>query len=316
MTHLVSLFAAVLLFGAGCDDDGRAPRDGGPPFARFDAAVAARDAAVRDGRVSVVDGSAVPDAEVVGDAGRVPDAAPDTAAPGDAGGAGTPTFVAVGYAGRRVRSTDLGQTWTDDEELGGGGDDEFLLRAVEFAQGMFVATGWKIVTSPSGARGSWTERANPTGQWLGGIRFGNQRFVATGGYGQSAWSADGLSWTQGGSLATEASRSLAFGGGLFVSATDNGNWWQSSDGAAWTVRSGGHDAYNIAYCEAQGGGAADFREGPACLEPYALRTRAIGRGVVVRASGGDLERSENGGPFVKVLTDGPGLEAVAFGVVR
>jgi hypothetical protein len=217
--------------------------------------------------------------------------------------------VAVGYAGRRVRSTDLGLTWKDDTTLGGGGDDPYLLRAVVFAKGLFVAVGWKILTSPDGSAQSWTEHTLRGQQWLGGIQFGNGRFVATGGYGFSASSLDGENWQASGSLRTEASRSLAFGDGTFMSATDPGNWWSSTDGSSWTLVSGGHDTA-IAFC------AGRFAEERTCTGDFSAGDRAVGEGVTVRANNGRLERSTDGVRFEAVLTGGNPLQAVAFGYVE
>jgi hypothetical protein len=74
--------------------------------------------------------------------------------------------VAVGYSGRRIRSTDLGLTWTDDQTLeNNGGDDPDLFRAVPFGNDVFVAAGWKIFTSPDGK--TWQEHtSNAASQWL------------------------------------------------------------------------------------------------------------------------------------------------------
>ncbi|MFT3922418.1 MAG: hypothetical protein QM778_07790 [Myxococcales bacterium] len=237
-----------------------------------------------------------------------PDAGkPDTGTP-----KGTPVFVAVGYAGRRVRSTDLGVTWTDEEFLDPaqrGGDDEYLLRGVTYAKGVFVAVGWKIMTSKDGRKGTWTDHTIPGQQWLAGIQFGNDRFVATGGYGYSARSSDGLSWTKAGDLNTQASRSLAFGNGKFTSATDQGNWWTSTDGATWTQASGGH-TNQVAYC-------SDFKNYDDCSGTFSARNRAVGEGVTVRInSSGRLERSTNGVNFTTVLNSGLGFEGVSFGYVE
>jgi hypothetical protein len=190
---------------------------------------------------------------------------------------------------------------------------------VTFARGVFVAVGWKLLTSPNGASDTWTERTNPNGQWMGAVGYGNARFVATGGYGQSIHSSDGLSWQDGGDLQIQASRSLVFGNGVFVSATDPGNWWQSSDGQSWALISGGHaDASALAFCAAPGNGTPDFRLRPECAQPFRAKGQAVGQGVIVHIdTSGHLERStDNGKTFQKVLATGPGFEDVAFGVVR
>jgi hypothetical protein len=218
----------------------------------------------------------------------------------------TPVFVAVGYAGRRIRSRDRGVTWEDDQILGGGGDDEFLLRAASWARGVFVVAGWKILTSPDGA--TWTEQKNPNRQWLGGIQYGNDRFVAAGGYGYSAYSLDGPTWMAGRSRATEAARTVAFGGGMFIAATDPGNWWSSSDGQTWTNTGGGHSS-RVVYC-----GDA-FKDATACALPIARNGghTAAGGDVYVSVRGSTIERSTDGVTWKSVHTGGASFEAVAFG---
>ncbi len=238
---------------------------------------------------------------------------------GSAGGGGaTPmpsgnaTFVAVGYAGRRVRSTDLGVTWTDDQTLGGGGDDVYLLRAVGFGNGVFVAAGYKILTSPNGK--DWQEQTNPQNQWLGGLVFQNGSFVAVGGYGYSARSSDGISWTVTGTVGSnQASRSLAYGKGMFVAASDTStptaDWYQSTNGDSWTKLSGGHANNQIAFCN---GAFADY---DSCTGAFNARGRATTQGITVRLNNGRLERSTNSTDFTAVSNSPQSLEDVAVGYV-
>jgi hypothetical protein len=218
---------------------------------------------------------------------------------------GKPTFVAVGYAGRRVRSLDAGMTWTDEQTLGGGGDDEFLLRAVGFGKGVFVALGWKILSSPDGK--TWTEHPNPQHQWLGGVQFGGGSFLATGGYGYCASSGDGLTWQACKSIPNnEASRSLAFGAGKFVTATDPGNWFESAGGEGWTLVSGGHQSNQVAYCGA-------LKEYAACSGAFNARGRASAAGTTIRLKDGKLERSTNDVDFAPVAGSPSALEDIAVG---
>ncbi len=219
-----------------------------------------------------------------------------------------PLFVAVGYAGRRLRSLDLGKTWTDDVELGGGGDDGFLLRSVTFHDGLFVAAGYKILTSPNGAAGSWTEQKNPRSQWIGGLRWGNGRFVGVGGYGTSWVSVDGKAWRVAGVLGEEPSRALVFGQGVFTSWTEPGHhFWTSTDGEAWTQLPGDHPR-DVAVCGGQ------TRDRGACTGAYQARGIASGGGTTVRINGeGRLERSDDGVAFTRVVSDGPELQDVAVG---
>ncbi len=312
VNSLLRVVATLALLQTACGDDksSDAGKRDASEATQDDAAVEARS----DAQIpSATDGSLAEDASLAADANHE-DAAIAVADAGlDAGAnaAKVPVFVAVGYAGRRVRSVDLGLTWTDDTSLGGGGDDENLLRAVAFGHDVFVAVGWKILTSADGRSGTWTDRTLTGQQWLGGIAFGNNRFVATGGYGSSAYSTDGLGWAVGGALSTEASRSLAFGGNIFISATDAGHWWTSTDGSRWLVQSEKNTGDQVAHC------AGSFRQVSQCTGAFTARTQASGNGVVIRVRNGELERSTNAGAsFVTVLSEGQPLESVAFGQAR
>lgn len=216
-----------------------------------------------------------------------------------------PAIVAVGYAGLRIVSYDLGRTWEHKQTLSStAADDPTLLRAATFGNGVFVAAGHRIFTSGDGD--TWMERSNPEPQWLGGLAYGSGRFVAVGGSGYSAWSLDGATWTVGGTLASEASRSLAFGNGVFMAHTDAGNWWSSADGTSWSLDSGGHGE-EIAFC------AGSFQDASACGP-------ASGFGVSVRSGGwssGVLSRSLDGTTWEDVNVGFVGdVMAFAFGDVR
>jgi hypothetical protein len=221
---------------------------------------------------------------------------------------GVPTFVAVGYGGLRVRSLDLGKTWIDAQRLGGGGDDNFLLRAVAFGNGLFVALGWQFYTSPDGK--TWTMRTNAAGQWMGGVRFGAGRFVAAGGYGESTYSTDGLTWPQGGARMTDAARSVAFGNGLWVARADSNHWWQTSTGETWTDLGGTHTD-DVVFCSGQ------FVDAKSCAAPVGHDGghTAFGANVWVGIDdSGKIERSEDGGAtWTTVYTASDALQDVAFG---
>jgi len=240
-----------------------------------------------------------------------------TATGGAAGGAGTggtlstpvgtPTFVAVGYGGVRVRSTDLGKTWTDSQRLGGGGDDQYLLRAVAYGNGVFVAAGWQIHTSPDGK--TWTARTNPNKQWLGGVKYGNGKFGAAGGYGYSAYSIDGLVWMAGQGRGTDAARGVSFGNGMWTANADSGSWWQSTNGQTWLNIGGGHNG-QVVWC------ATQFRNASDCNLPIAKNdgSTAFGKATYVTVSDRNIERStDDGKTWTKVFTASDGLEDVAFG---
>ena len=250
-----------------------------------------RDAGMVDARV-VDDGAVDVDSAVSPDAGSATEA-----------GAGTPTIVAVGYAGLRVSSYDLGRSWENKRTLSNvAADDPDNLRGVTYGAGVFVAVGHKVFTSADGDQ--WDPREHPQPkQWLGDVKYGNGRFVATGGYGYTAWSLDGFSWQEGGATKTEASRSLAFGNGTFVTQTDAGNWYRSNDGTSWTLLSGGH-AGKVAFCD------GDFHEADDCEpEPF--------HGAYVREGGwssGKIAWSDDGQTWhdVQVGYIG-GINAFAFG---
>ena len=161
------------------------------------------------------------------------DSTDDTAEP-----PGDPVTIAVGYGGMRVRSLDDGQTWQDYVQLApNGGDDMELLRGAAWGEGLFVAVGWRIFSSPDGA--TWTEHDNPTGQWYGAVAHGNDRFLAVGGGGYCARSDDGQAWeactdvTDNGGFTHV--RSVLFLDGLFYTADANGMLRSSPDGEQWTV---------------------------------------------------------------------------------
>lgn len=197
------------------------------------------------------------------------DLGPDMPQPPDMATSRAPLIVAAGYGGLIMRSEDEGMTWSQvrvdpwlQEKVDpmckdpaacdpndpaydpatcqpcarrcSGGDDKCLLRDIIYAKGLFVAVGWKILTSPDGL--TWTERTVANQQWCGGAAEGAGQLVCAGGCGNVYGAADGLSWaklsnpTQGcGHI-----RSLAFGQGVFVATGDNGLAITSPDALSWT----------------------------------------------------------------------------------
>ena len=158
---------------------------------------------------------------------------------GGGGAAAEPsgTFVAVGYGGRRIRSTDDGLTWTDDVSISpDGGDDLDLLRTIAWGNGLFVAAGWRIMTSPDGVTWKDTPPDSFKQNWIGQMAYGEGAYVGLGGYGSRVTSPDAVTWAQH-SIDTTASHpqgGLAFAKGKgFVSINDSGDISHSSDGAAW-----------------------------------------------------------------------------------
>jgi hypothetical protein len=152
------------------------------------------------------------------------------------------TFVAVGYGGRRIRSTDDALTWTDDVSLEvNGRDDQDLLRTVVGGDRGWLALGWRAMTSSDGSASSWTDQGLlPINNWMGAVVYAQGKYVALGGYGVRATSPDGIHWTNHGidTVATHAGDALVYGAGRFVSANDNGRRSYSTDGATWVYANG------------------------------------------------------------------------------
>lgn len=137
-------------------------------------------------------------------------------------------WLAVGYGGRRMVSTD-GLKWEITAEWAQpGGDDGNNLMSAVFAQGKFVVAGGggggptgagHVLVSPDGRE--WKEtyssksRVNP-------VVFGGGRFVAgTSSYpsGKLIWSADAETWQEGAKIAKPGLthfRHGAYGNGVFI----------------------------------------------------------------------------------------------------
>ncbi len=162
-------------------------------------------------------------------------------------------FVAVGDGGRRLRSKDDGVTWTDDVSIAPDGGDDFVgLRTVAWGNGLFVAAGWRIMTSPDGATWKDTPPDMFKQNWMGQMAYGAGSFVGLGGYGSRVTSPDAVTWTQH-SIDTNASHAqggIAFAKGKgFVSVNDSGDLSQSPDGVIWayTMTNIGAAAHLVAY---------------------------------------------------------------------
>lgn len=205
---------------------------------------------------------------------------------------GEGTFVAVGYGGRTVRSIDDGLTWVNDQELmGNGGDDEFLLRAVGYGGGTFVAAGWRAMTSSDAKL--WEDTGETGLNWIGALTFGAGKWVAVGGYGLRATSTDGIVWEDHAidTVASHGAASLAYGdagGDRFVSTNDDGVRAFATDGTDWQASSG--------------------------AEAIATRHVAFGNGVFVAIGGGDVLASTDGGAkFDQVATLDGEVLSMTFG---
>ncbi|MBA4019658.1 MAG: hypothetical protein C0483_21035 [Pirellula sp.] len=160
-------------------------------------------------------------------------------------------WVAVGYGGRRMVSTD-GLKWEITAEWAQpGGDDGNNLMSAVFAQNRFVVVGGggggatgagHILVSDDGRE--WKETYKAKGR-INPIVYGNDRFiVGTSSYpsGKLMWSGDAETWKNGAAITARGLthfRHGAFGNGLFVFV---GNGQQkATDGTAkpisWSITS-------------------------------------------------------------------------------
>lgn len=160
-------------------------------------------------------------------------------------------FLAVGYGGRRMLSSD-GITWKHDQALtANGGDDQELLRTCIYADGQFVSLGWRLMTSPDGV--AWTDRGvDAFGNWAGNVVYAEDLLVSLGGYGMRMSSGDGVHWSEHSidTSATHPSDAVAYGAGTFVSTSDSGQRSYSDDGVTWHFVSAGDTTtptYHLAY---------------------------------------------------------------------
>lgn len=150
-------------------------------------------------------------------------------------------WLAVGYGGRRMVSTD-GVTWEITAEWAQPGrDDSNNLMSAVWAQDQFVVvggggagitSGGHILVSPDGRR--W-EDVLTTKNRINPVVYGDGRFVVgVSGYpsGRLLWSKDARSWNDGAAISNKGLthfRHGAYGNGLFVlvgnSGGQGGNSW-------------------------------------------------------------------------------------------
>ena len=165
-----------------------------------------------------------------------------------------PALIGVGYGGIRIVSRDGGKTWGERTYDNPNGDDDGdLLRAVAYGNGLWIATGWKMVTSTDGI--TWTDRGQ-LGQTVKigscniveGLAFHGGSFFAACSPGNIFRSSDGLTWTKISSVGgdTGGHMQLVYRGGKFVAWGDSGTSYESTDAMTWTVMSGIKQA---TYCE-------------------------------------------------------------------
>lgn len=196
------------------------------------------------------------------------------------------TWVAVGYGGRRMISSD-GLKWEITAEWAEkGGDDSNNLMGLAYGLGIFVAVGGggfskdkqggHILVSKDGRE--WREvhsepfRVNP-------IVFSGNRFVAGGPDRTLLFSDDGETWTKGAQVAVDGFpgwamwfRNGAFGNGTFVFMGEGG----AKKEFYWCVTS-------------KDGTTADFRRDLPQLRGLAFGAGtfvAVGTGVIVTSSDG------------------------------
>ncbi|MCB1062615.1 MAG: hypothetical protein KDN20_06815 [Verrucomicrobiae bacterium] len=142
------------------------------------------------------------------------------------------TWIAVGYGGRRLVSTDAGKTWEIAEEWAQpGGDDGNNLMSAVFAQGKFVVAGGggggdkgagHILVSEDGR--TWRHTLKTKNRVIP-LLFGNDRFVAIGPGKQFVWSADAETWNEGAKIEEKVAthpRKGCFGNGVFVIVGNHG----------------------------------------------------------------------------------------------
>jgi hypothetical protein len=179
-----------------------------------------------------------------------------------------PALIGVGYGGIRIVSRDGGKTWGDRAyATTSGGDDKELLRAVTYGKGLWIATGWKLLTSADGVH--WTDRGLisdgnkvPGCNIVEGLAYNAGYFYAA----CTPWdapgtvfrSSDGLSWTKVATIGdTGGHLFLTYRGQKFVAYGDSGTSYQSNDGLTWSVLTGVDGA---TYCQDTFKSEADCKE--------------------------------------------------------
>ena len=166
-----------------------------------------------------------------------------------AGGDGARHPLAFGYGGIRVVSRDAGLTWGDRAfVIPDGVDDEHLLRAAVYGDGLWIATGWAYWTSPDGV--AWTDHGLindgilPCNIVEGLAYHGGYYWAACPQYiagepdalGAVFRSTDGLVWSDviGVIGDTQGHLSLTARGGKMVAYGDDEVSFESTDGVTWS----------------------------------------------------------------------------------
>jgi len=153
-----------------------------------------------------------------------------------------PALIGVGYGGLRIVSRDGGMTWGDRASFkANGGDDQDLLRAVVYGKGLWIATGWKLVTSSNGK--TWTDHGliNENDfmpcNVVEGLAYAADWFYAASSETPAVTyrSKDGLSWSKHGTIGTtQGHLFLTHRGDEFVAYGDNQTSFHSTDAATFS----------------------------------------------------------------------------------
>jgi hypothetical protein len=223
---------------------------------------------------------------------------------GAAGGAGSgmtgdppgwvPALIGVGYGGIRIVSRDGGKTWGDRAyETTNGGDDDVLLRAIAYGNGLWVATGWKLWTSTDGVK--WTDHGKlkdgpvKSCSIIEGLAFKEGTFFGVCD-GNVFRSTDGLTWTKHSNIGNTGSHVyLDYRAGKFVAYGDTNTSFQSDDALTWTTMAGIEQA---TYCENTWKSQTDCKDS------------SWFDGVYLRADWqGKISRSTDGKTFTTVYND-------------
>jgi len=126
----------------------------------------------------------------------------------------------------RLYSKAVDPTWvTHDFDL-------FKVNSVAYGNGLFVAVGEGIATSPDGL--TWTNR-NITPQYpLNRVIYANGKFTAIGNLGVLYNSTTGTSWTNNKFTSSNTINSITFANGYYIATIDGGSIIYSSNGVSWT----------------------------------------------------------------------------------
>ncbi len=145
---------------------------------------------------------------------------------------GSGQFVAVGSSGLVLTSTN-GLAWTArDSWLG------FDLQAVTYGDGLFVAGGSDIATSPDGA--AWTDHyLGLPGKGILALGYGGGTFVAAGAGGLIMSSTNGTDWATNSSGTVADLYRVAYGDGTFLVSGYDGTLLTSTNGQDWVSRDSG-----------------------------------------------------------------------------